>query len=182
LVVNNDELISLVASLVRERNAIDAKLAQIMHRPMASGHLGEWLASQIFDIELEKSAVTRGWDGRFRSGPLHDRTVNIKWYLKREGMLDTVQSTTLDCYLVLAGPASAAISSRGGTRPWCINSVYLFSAPQLHAEQVTRNVKLGVASSVRAQQWTNAEIYPSTNPLLPMTPRQIELLGQFRSE
>jgi hypothetical protein len=60
--------------------------------------------------------------------------------------------------------------------------VYLFSAPQLHAEQVTRNVKLGVASSVRAQQWTNAEIYPSTNPLLPMTPRQIELLGQFRSE
>jgi hypothetical protein len=49
---------------------------------MASSHLGEWPASQIIDIELEKSAVTRGLDGQFRSGLRHDRTVNIKWYLE----------------------------------------------------------------------------------------------------
>jgi hypothetical protein len=42
--------------------------------------------------------------------------VNIKWYLKREGLLDTSESVRLDYYLVLAGPRSAAASSRGSTR------------------------------------------------------------------
>ena len=71
-----------VASLLHERNAIDAELARLIQRPMTSGHLGEWIAAQVFDIELEASAVAAGIDGRFRSGPLQGRTVNIKWYLK----------------------------------------------------------------------------------------------------
>jgi hypothetical protein len=37
---------------------------------MTSGHLGEWIAAQVFDIALEASAVAVGIDGRFRSGPL----------------------------------------------------------------------------------------------------------------
>jgi hypothetical protein len=180
--VDREESITLVAQLVRERNAIDARLAGIMRRPMVSGHLGEWLASQIFDIELEESAVARGFDGRFRSGTLQGRTVNIKWYLKREDLLDTTESAALDYYLVLAGPASAAVSSRGGTRPWRIDAVYLFNAPQLHTEQLARGVKLGTASSVRKQQWTAAEIYPSANRLLLLTSRQTELLRMFRPE
>lgn len=45
------------ASLLRERNAIDAELARLIQRPMTSGHLGEWIAAQVFDIELEVSAV-----------------------------------------------------------------------------------------------------------------------------
>src|SRR5690242_4625709 len=133
-----------------------------MHRPMTSGHLGEWIAAQVFDIELEESAVAAGIDGRFRSGPLRGRTVNVKWYLKREGLLDTTESTALDYYLVLTGPTSAAGSSRGTTRPWCIEAVFLFDAPQLRSEQVMRGVKLGVASSVIKQQWAAAEIYPSS--------------------
>jgi hypothetical protein len=99
-----------VATLLRERNAIDVELARLINRPMTSGHLGEWIAAQIFNIELEASAVAAGIDGRFRSGPLQSRTVNIKWYLKREGLLDTMESDTLDYYLVLTGPPSAAIS------------------------------------------------------------------------
>ena len=105
-----------MAQLLHERNAIDAEIAALMHRPMTSGHLGEWIASEIFDIELEPSAVAAGFDGSFRSGPLHGQTVNIKWYLKREGLLDTSESVRLDYYLVLAGPRSAAASSRGSTR------------------------------------------------------------------
>jgi hypothetical protein len=35
---------------------------------------------------------------------------------------------------VLTGPVSAALSSRGGTRPWRIASVYLFDAKQLLSE------------------------------------------------
>jgi hypothetical protein len=30
----------------------------------------EWIAAQVFGIELEQSAVTAAIDGRFRSGPL----------------------------------------------------------------------------------------------------------------
>ena len=119
---------------------------------MTSGHLGDWIAAQIFDIELEASAAAAGIDGHFRSRALQDRTVNIKWYLKREGVLDTTESTALDYYLVLAGPPSAAASSRGTARPWCIEAVFLFDALQLRSEQITRG-KRGIASSVIKQQW-----------------------------
>jgi len=102
------------AALLRERNAIDAGLAELIQRPMTTGHLGEWIAAQIFGIELEASAAAAGIDGRCRSGALQNRTVNIKWYLKREGVLDT---TALDYYLVLAGPPSAAESLRGPPGP-----------------------------------------------------------------
>ena len=47
------------AALLRARNAIDAELAELTGRPMTSGHLGEWIAAQIFDIELEASARAR---------------------------------------------------------------------------------------------------------------------------
>lgn len=77
-VVEMDSL-AQAATLLRQRNAIDVELARLIHRPMTSGYLGEWIAAQIFDIELEASAVAAGIDGRFRSGPLQGRTVNIKW-------------------------------------------------------------------------------------------------------
>lgn len=78
LAVGTDSL-ARIAALLRERNAIDAELAGLMRRPMTSGHLGEWIAAQVFDIALEASAVTAGIDGRFRSGQQEGRTVNIKW-------------------------------------------------------------------------------------------------------
>jgi len=168
------------ASLLRERNAIDAELARLIQRPMTSGHLGEWIAAQVFDVELEASAVAAGIDGHFRSGPLQGRTVNVKWYLKREGLLDTTESAALDYYLVLTGPSSAAASSRGTTRSWRIEAVFLFDARQLRAEQTVRGVKRGIASSVIKQQWTAAEIYPSpTNTQLSVTPQQADQLKLF---
>jgi hypothetical protein len=112
--------------------------------------------------------------------PLQDRTVNIKWYLKREGLLDTTESTALDYYLVLSGPPSAAVSSRGTTRPWCIEAVFLFDARRLRSEQIMRGVKRGVASSVIKRQWAAAEIYPSpTNAQLTLSPQQVEQLKLF---
>jgi hypothetical protein len=175
-----DGSLTLAAALLHERNAIDAELARLIQRPMTSGHLGEWIAAQVFDIELEVSAVAAGIDGHFRSGPLQGRTVNVKWYLKREGLLDTKESAALDYYLVLAGPPSAAVSSRGTIRPWCIEAVFLFDARQLRSEQIIRGVKRGVASSVIKQQWTAAEIYPlSTNTRLTVTSQQAEQLKLF---
>jgi hypothetical protein len=148
-----NELIQKVAELLRERNAIDASIAQIIGRPVASGHLGEWVASQIFDIDLEESASAAGIDGRFRVGLLEGRTVNIKWYMKHQGLLDATESMALEYYLILAGPPPPAGSSRGSMRPWCIRSVYLFDARQLRAEQDARGAKRGIASSVTKEQW-----------------------------
>jgi hypothetical protein len=65
--------LTALADLLRERNAIDERISQIIQRPMTAGHAGEWIASRIFDIELELSAVMAAYDGRFRSGPLADK-------------------------------------------------------------------------------------------------------------
>jgi hypothetical protein len=171
-----------VAALISARNAIDDRIAGIIKRPAVSGHLAEWLAARIFDIELEPSATAAAVDGRFTSGPLAGKTVNIKWYLKREGLLDLTEADTLDYYLVLAGPTAAAASSSNTTRPWCVNAVYLFGAPQLLTEQRERNVKLGVASSVTNAQWRRAEISPSPDPVFPLTPAQADLLALFHGD
>jgi hypothetical protein len=74
----------------------------------------------------------------------------VKWYLKREGLLDTTDADILDFYLVLAGPAAPALSSKGTTRPWCIDSVYLIDARKLRAYQVEHGLKGGAAASVKS--------------------------------
>jgi hypothetical protein len=49
---------------------------------------------RIFGITLDPSATATAIYGRFTSGVLHDRTVNVKWHLKRQGILDATQSDT----------------------------------------------------------------------------------------
>jgi hypothetical protein len=172
--------IEVIAACLQERNAIDDKIASIIERPMTSGHLGEWLASRVFDIELEKSAVAAAIDGRFANGALAGKTVNVKWYLKREGLLDVNVSEDLDYYLVLSGPKSPPVSSRDGVRPWCISAVYLFDARGLLADLRSRNLMTGVATSVRSALWDAAEIYPSANnPSLVVGAEQAAILGMF---
>src|SRR5208282_1931728 len=80
-----DDEVAHIARLLSQRNAIDDTIAAVIQRPMTAGHLGEWIAAQVFGIELEQSAVTASIDGRFRSGPLQGCSVNVKWYLKQEG-------------------------------------------------------------------------------------------------
>lgn len=178
--MHDDQLIRRAAELLRDRNAIDVDLVRVIARPVTAGHLGEWIASLVFDVELESSPSAKGIDGRFRSGPLQGRTVNVKWYMRHQGLLDTTEHAALDYYLVLAGPPSPAGSSRGTTQPWCIHSAYLIDARQLRAEQLARGVKLGIASSVTKQQWLSAQIYPPTaaSPL-PLTREQADLLQLF---
>jgi hypothetical protein len=177
--VVHDEL-RQVASLLEERNRIDDQIALVIERPMTSGHLGEWIAAQIFDIALEASASAAAFDGRFRSGPLQGRTVNVKWYLKREGILDMTTSEMLDEYLVMTGPTSAAATSSGGTRPWRIDGVYLFEASNLKAALVERGRRIGTASSTRAPLWAQAEVYPKlVNSRLPLNQKQVHQLRLF---
>ncbi|MGH8895793.1 MAG: hypothetical protein ACRDZ4_01925 [Egibacteraceae bacterium] len=108
--------------------------------------------------------------------------MNVKWYGKREGILDVSEHLSLDCCLVITGPRSAAASSRGATRPLLITAVYLFNATRLLEALRSRGVKLGVATSIRAHLWEAAEISPrSNNPELPLTRAQIQALELFAS-
>jgi hypothetical protein len=178
---DHDAELAELAALIRERNALDARLGLLLDRPVNTGHIGEWVAARIFDIELETAANTAGYDGHFTAGPLAGRSVNVKAYGKREGMLDINPNAPLDDYLVFAGAKAALSSSRGTLRPFCIEAVYLFDAHRLHAELELRGVKIGIATSVVTAQWEAAEIYPrSNNPALNVNERQRQQLQMFR--
>lgn len=172
-----------LAGLIAQRNQVDAKIAGIIGRPAVSGHIGEYVASHVFDVALESSATNAGFDGRFRSGPYAGKSVNIKKHGKRGGWFDITPSHVPDHFLVLAGPKAAAASSRGTHRPWVITEAFLFDAPALVAKLKTHGIKLGVGTSVTAGEWENARVYPLSNRV-PMTlsGEAVRLLSLFRGE
>lgn len=172
-----------LAALLRRKNAIDGEIAVLVQRPAQLGHVGEFIASRVFDITLETSASHKDVDGRFQSGPLQDCTVNIKWYPKREGLLDLTSYVSPDhYYLVMTGPQAFPVASVSATRPWVIDSVFLFNAAEL-SEALTskpKPVKMGVATSVTKGLWEAAEIYPHAScPRLALSDDQRALLALF---
>ncbi|MYH49315.1 MAG: hypothetical protein F4020_05200 [Gammaproteobacteria bacterium] len=170
-----------LASLIQRRNLVDAEIAVTIGRPAHPGHIGEYVAAEIFEITLYGSASHKGADGYFVHGPLAGRSVNIKKYSKDEGVLDIRPDALPDFFLVLTGPKRHAASSRGTTAPWTIESIYLFEAAQLLAQLSARGVKIGVATSVRRLIWDDAEVYPApTNRSLRLTPEQVSLIDLFR--
>lgn len=120
-----------LAALLSEMNSLETRISEITQRPATIGHTGEFIASQVFDIELEESATDKGFDGVFRLGDLAGRTVNIKWYGKLEYMLDINPHEVPDYYLVMTGPEAQLQSSRGSIRPWVIDHVFLFNGLEL---------------------------------------------------
>jgi hypothetical protein len=64
--------------------------------------------------------------------------VNVKWYPRRQGLIDVSASDRLDNYLVLVGPPFAPKSSGPGTRPWQSDVEYLFDLESLSAELIER--------------------------------------------
>ena len=174
---SREDLRSL-ARTIKEKNIIDAEISQIIGRPAARGHAGEFIVSRIFNIELEESASHKAIDGVFRTGENAGKTVNIKWYGKQENILDVSEKNGPDFYLVMTGPKSVSSSSRGTTRPWLISYVYVFESVNLI--QDLEKVKKGVATSVKKRLWEMAEIYPeSRNSQLILTQEQRLLLESF---
>jgi hypothetical protein len=174
------EELEVLAALIHDRNKIDDSISSLIGRPAIVGHIGEYIASMVFDIRLEVAATHRHSDGHFASGPLAGCTVNIKFYAKQEGVLDVAEDDQPDYFLVLAGPVAAASSSRGGARPLTIEHVYLFDGKALAAAIRRRGVKFGVAVSIPKAQWQQAEIFPNpATPELPVTQQQRRLLALF---
>ena len=169
-----------LAMLISQYNEIGGQIAKLIGRPAQIGHAGEYIASKIFDVRLEHLATTRAIDGRFASGPLTGRSVNIKWYAKQENLLNACVGLLPDYYLVLAGPPSPAATSRGGTRPWLIRSVYLFAGAALHEELIRHDIKVGIATSMRKSVWEAAMIYPdSRSPAYRLSEEQRRQLALF---
>ena len=170
-----------LASLLERRNDIDEEIAALIGRPAIRGHVGEWIAREIFRVALEESAVHEGFDGRFSDGPLAGKTVNVKWYGKREGVLDINPDGVPDYYLVMTGPKSVAMTSRGQTRPLVITEVFLFDAPALVERLHRLGVRVDVATSVRQHEWETARVYPVAAPgaRLTLTGVQREALKLF---
>lgn len=157
----NEDALKQLAALIAKRNAIGTDIARVISRPAFDGHIAEFVASEVFGIDLHGSASNMGFDGRFREGDLAGRTVNIKWRGKNDGTLNL--SSTVpppDFYLVLAGAALSPGSSRGADRPWLIEAVYFFEAPALVRALHDRGIKVGTACGVAQEFWREAEVFP----------------------
>lgn len=172
-----------LADLCRQRNALDARIAALINRPAERSHIGEFIASRIFDIDLEASATSRSIDGRFRYAPLTGRSVNVKFYGKCEGLLEVCVADPPEFYLVLSGGRGPAASSRGRTRPLIIEQVHLFDSAILHPAIAARGVKVGIATSVGRAAWDAAEVFPrQSNPMLPLSPEQQSMIALFSGD
>ena len=99
-----------LAKLIDTRNQIEREITALVGRPAAIGHIGEYIASRVFNIALEESASHKSSDGYFREEPLKGHTVNIKWFAFQEGLLDITPESLPDYYLVLAGLKSGTMT------------------------------------------------------------------------
>lgn len=169
-----DNGLERLAQLVQARNDADRQIAALIGRPSLPANIGEFVAAKIFGIALMSSGSHPGYDGVFEAEPLAGKTVNIKAYSRHESVLD-ISPHPCDYYLVLTGPAG-----RAPVLPWVIDSVFLFNQEHLIAKLTARQVKIGVATSVRRAEWEAARIFPpQTRAPLELTPSQIQLLKLF---
>ena len=169
--------LELLAASIKQRNAIDKEVSKIIGRPAERGHIGEFVAAEIFDIELHESATHKGSDGIFRRGRLAGRTVNIKSYGKNDGILDMNMDYPPDFYLVLTGPKTGAESSLETTRPWTVSADFLFNHCELDDKITSKSRR---PAGVRRYIWDEAEIYPNpNNGTLVLSPEQCSMLEMF---
>ena len=174
------ENLGKLAQAIKQKNVADNEIARITGRPAERSHTGEYIVARIFNIALQESAAHKGTDGHFVAGKLAGKTVNIKWYGKQEGILDINPQKLPDLYLVMTGPKSGAMSSRGTTRLWLISYVYLFDAAGLIEILKRRGVKIGIATSVPRESWDKSEIYPTAcNSRLVLSDEQRKQLTLF---
>ena len=120
-----------LASLLSNRNSIDEEIGVIIGRPASTGHIGEYIAAEIFDIKLSESASEKSLDGYFQSGSLANSSVNIKYYTVRGSILDITPDSLPDYYLVMMGSSVSSESSRGMVYPANIASVHIFESSSL---------------------------------------------------
>lgn len=167
-----------LAELLRARNTVESNIANLLASPVTLTTVGEHIASVIFGITL--IPASREFAGIFSSQPLRGKTVDVQWYPRREGSLTIHVDPAPDYYLVLAGPRQESSTTRALVNPWIISSVHLFEGQELLSALRERGVQIGSHTSVIAQLWERAEIFPQPHhPAFPLNEEQRALLSLF---
>ncbi len=146
-----------LASLIKSRNTIDEKIAQVIGRTAQVNNVGEYIAALIFHIALDDTGKQYGYDGRFTVGPLARQTVDIQWQPRRDNQINLKPDGLPDYFLIFTGP-EVPVSSLAN--PWLISSIFLFHGQELLTALRERGVQLGSGTSVTGPLWERAELYP----------------------
>lgn len=174
------DILPQLASLLKSRNTIDGKIAQIIGHPAQAQAVGEYIAAVIFGIALDESSAHKERDGRFTRGPLMGYSVDVQWRVKHDGLLNLRTDPPPDYYLVFVG-SKEVTTIHGLFIPWVIESVYLFHAPELLLALRERGVQIGSSTSITGPLWEHAELYPTQhNNRLQLTSEQRTALALFR--
>jgi hypothetical protein len=170
-----------LAELLKARNTVESNMANLIGHPVNIGTVGDYIAIAIFGITHEELTTHKIIYDRFSYGPLVGHTVDVQWHTRREGDLNLKTDIPLDYHLVLTGPKAGVNTARSLVNPWVIESVYLFDAKELLTALHERGVQIGPRTSVIAELWDRAEIYPSQhNKRLILSQEQRQLLALFR--
>ena len=171
-----------LSSLLVRRNAIDEKITALIGRPAIRGHVGEWIAQEIFKVKAGKIRESEGL-----RRPVYRRSAGrtdgeCEVVRQARGAARHQSSQRPGQYLVLTGPKAEATTSKGQTRPLVITEVFLFDASALVEQFKVQKRRLGVAASVRQHEWKTARVYPKAAPgaRLTLTDAQREALKLFR--
>ena len=171
-----------LARLLDTRNQVDSKIAGIVGRSARIGDIGEYIAARIFEIKLHDSGSAKGSDGIFMGGPFKGRTVNVKFYTDSGYGLDLKPPGSTEFYLVLSG-GGKEMGAKGTYRPLTVDSVYIFDEPTLMGKLIARRVKIGEPTSMKNEDWDEAELYPeSRSPVYKPNDGQRRMLRLFEGE
>ena len=150
-----------LASLLTRRNEIDDAIAALIARPATTGHIGEFIAAAVFDIELYSSASHKAADGTFRSGPLRGTSVNIKLYGKQEGIIDLREDAISGLLPRAHGPEIRSGFIPREHQADCHRARFPFSGSgPPRDDQVQGQETAALRTSVPQAEWKDAEIWP----------------------
>lgn len=169
-----------LADLIRRKNAIDADIAAIVGRPAQMGHVGEHVAAEIFWHCARAFSINEVHRRLLRHGSLGGPVSQHQVVRETGGVAGSCAQLPPGLLPSDDRTQGPAMSSRGGVRPWLISHVFLFESTNLYDALDRTGSKIGVATSVRAHLWAEAELFPEQrNPSLPLTSDQRNALLMF---
>jgi hypothetical protein len=172
--------LSRLAELLRARTTVESNIANLLKCEVDLSNVGEHIAARIFGIRLIPATGQTGLVGIFTNPALMGKTVDVRWYPRREGYLNIHTDPAPDYTLVLAGPKIDPNEARALANPWIITSVYLFQMQELLSTLRTRGIRVGPRVSINTHLWEQAEIFPHQhNPGLILADEQRQLLKLF---
>jgi hypothetical protein len=153
-----------LATLLRERRALDERIAKITGRNADRDDIGRSLARDVFGVVFAGDA-----DGNFSGGPLAGKRVGVHWYGPKDSSID-----------ISGEPVDYVLIFRGGEDAWSIAEVCLFDVDALRQRLRARGTPPGPVVGVRQTDFEEARIFPThASRLLPLSAEQRQKLSLF---